>query len=217
MSLSFTRNLDREALATAVDRIIPLVGSPEVATSWQRESALAGMTVGGLTRHLVSQPECAVEFLRIPVPEDADVITLTDYYDRVDWLTADVDAPENSSIREEFNAMAAAGPQDSVAILTVARAHLVAAVDGAGPGTYVPWQDCVVATDDFLVSRLIEVVVHADDLAASVGVPTPRFDHDALDPVVATLAALSVRRHGAERVLRSLARTERAEGGISAF
>ena len=39
----------------------------------------------------------------------------------------------------------------------------------AGPTTYVPWQDCCLATDDFLVVRLMEVVVHADDLAASVG------------------------------------------------
>ncbi len=217
MPLTFAGNLDRTAVVRAVDRLVDLVAAPEVAESWDRESALAGMTVGGLTRHLVSQPECAVEFLGVEGPAGAETLSLADYFARVDWLHAPVDAPENTSIRDDFNAMAAGGQGHSVAILDQSRGALGAAIAAAGPATFVPWQGCALQVDDFLVVRLMEIVVHTDDLAASLGRPTPAFDDDVRDPVVALLAALSVRRHGQDAVLRALARGERAEGPVSAF
>ena len=165
--------VDPDAVVRAVDLLVDLVGSTEVAAAWERESALPGMTVGGLTRHLVSQPECAVEFLTTPGPPDAETVALASYFDRVDWLGAPVDAPENTSIRDDFNEMAAPGHAESVAILERSRAALAAAIDGAGETTYVPWQDCALALDDFLRCRLLEIVVHADDLAVSVGRADP--------------------------------------------
>ena len=81
----------------------------------------------------------------------------------------------------------------------------------------MPWQDCSLPVDDFLVCRLLEIVVHADDLATSVGLPTPAFEDEIRDPVLALLAALSARRHGQDHVLRALSRAERAQGPLSAF
>lgn len=218
MPLTFAGNLDRAALIRASDAIVDLVAAPEVADAWDRESALPGFTVGGVVRHLVSQPECAVEFLRIqPVPPHAGTLSLAGLYERTDWFLAPVDAAENSSIVDDFNAMSAGRQEDSVAILDQARADLPSAIDGAGPTTYVPWQDCCLATDDFLVVRLMEVVVHADDLAASIGAEAPAFDDEALHPVLALLAMLSAGRHGQDATLRALARTERTSGSVSAF
>jgi hypothetical protein len=182
-----------------------------------KPSALPGMTVGGLTRHLVSQPECAVGFLTTPVPPDAPLLTLVGHYDRVDWIHAPVDAVENTSIRDDFNEMAAAGHAESVDVLARSRAQLSAAIEAAGPTTYVPWQDCALPTDDFLVVRLMEIVVHADDLACSIGAATPAFDPEVLEPVLALLAALAARRHGQDPVLRALSRSERSAATLSAF
>ncbi|WP_029287563.1 maleylpyruvate isomerase N-terminal domain-containing protein [Cellulomonas sp. HZM] len=215
--LTFRGNLDGTVLLGALDAIAGLVASPEVAGAWDDGSALRGMTVGGLTRHLVSQAETALEFLPLEVPAHADHVSLAECYARSDWLMAPVDAPENTSIRDDFVAMAAGGQRHSVAILADARRRLPAVLSAAGPTTYVPWQDCVLATEDFLACRLLEIVVHADDLAASVGVPTPGFDDAAADPVLATLAVVAGHRHGAPEVLRALARTERATGSVSAF
>ena len=217
MTLTFAGTLDRAAVLQAVDALVDLVAAPAVAAAWERESALPGMTVGGVTRHLVSQPESAVEFLRIvPVPP-VETVSLTDYYARVDWLDAGRDDAENTSIRDDFNEMAGPGHADSVDVLEKARAELGPAIAAAAPTTYVPWQDCALRTDDFLVCRLLEIVVHADDLAVSVGRPTPAFAPEVLDPVVALLAAMSVRRHGQDALVRALARTERAAGSVSAF
>jgi hypothetical protein len=204
-------------VTAAVDQITDLVGSAEVADAWEQESALPGMTVGGLARHLVSQAECAVEFLITPGPADAQVLTLIGHYDRVDWLHAPVDAPENTSIRDNFNQMGSVGHSESVEVLARSRTHLCAAIVAAGPTTYVPWQDCALLTDDFLVVRLMEIVVHADDLACSVGVAAPAFSVEVLEPVLALLAVLAARRRGQDAVLRALSRHERSAGSVSAF
>jgi hypothetical protein len=218
MTLSFAGTLDRSAVTAAVDQLTNLVGAAEVAAGWERESVLPGMTVGGLVRHLVSQPQCAVEFLTTPGPPGALVSTLVGHYERVDWLRAPVDAPENTSIRDEFNAMGAAGPAESVGVLAWSREHLGAAIAGAGPTTYVPWVDCALPTDDFLVVRLMEIVVHADDVAGSVGLPAPEFGPEVLEPVLALLAALAAQRRGQGPVLRALSRDERrSAGSVSAF
>ncbi|WP_195909199.1 maleylpyruvate isomerase N-terminal domain-containing protein [Microlunatus sp. Gsoil 973] len=205
-------------MITAVDQLVDLVGSTEVADAWDRESELPGMTVGGLVRHLVSQPECAVEFLTAPGPPDAPVLTLVGHYERVDWLLAPTDAIENTSIRDDFNQMSSAGPTESVEVLARSRRKLGAAMAGAGPTTYVPWQECALPTDDFLVVRLMEIVVHADDVTSSVGTAPVAFSSEVLEPVLALLAALAAKRRGQDAVLRALSRHERRSGSsVSAF
>lgn len=217
MPLTFAGTLDHHAVVAAVDQLADLVGSPAVAHAWDQESVLPGLTVGGLTRHLVSQPECAAEFLTAPGRPDAAVLDLVGHYDRVDWLHAPVDALENTSIRDDFNEMASAGHAGSIEVLARSRLHLAAAIAAARPTTYVPWQDCALPTDDFLVVRLMEIVVHADDLACSVGAATPRFAPDVLEPALALLAALAAQRRGQDAVLRALSRDERSQGPVSAF
>ena len=174
MTLTFAGTLDRPAVLQAVDALVDLVAAPAVAAAWERESALPGMTVGGSpgtwsasrSARSSSSGSCRCRRWRRS--------SLTDYYARVDWLDTGRDDPENTSIRDDFNEMAGPGHADSVAVLEKARAELGPAIAAAAPTTYVPWQDCALRTDDFLVCRLLEIVVHADDLAVSVGHPHPR-------------------------------------------
>ena len=156
MPLTFVGNLDRSAVSAAVDQILDLVRSAEVAAAWEQESALPGMTVGGLARHLASQAECAVKFLTTPGPPNAPVLSLVGHYDRVDWWQAPVDAAENTSIRDDFNQMGLAGHAECVKVLARSREDLGPAIDAAGLVTYVPWQDCALPTDTRLLlpSRL---------------------------------------------------------------
>jgi hypothetical protein len=59
--------------------------------------------------------------------------------------------------------------------------------------------------------------VHADDLATSIGRPTPAFDDDVLHPALALLAMLGARRHGQDAAVRALSRAERSSGPAAAF
>ncbi|WP_220182723.1 hypothetical protein [Sphaerisporangium album] len=64
---------------------------------------------------------------------------------------------------------------------------------------------------------MMELAVHSDDLAVSVGVPTPPLDPGAVDTVIGLLSRLAVRRHGPVNVLRALSRAERAPALINAI
>src|SRR5207249_11886393 len=67
----------------------------------------------------------------------------------------------------------------------------------------------VIRLDDYLATRLVELTVHADDLAVSVGVEPPRLPFLATTIAIETLVAVARHRHGDIAVLRALARRAR--------
>ena len=71
------------------------------------------------------------------------------------------------------------------------------------------------ALDGFLVTRLVELLAHADDLAASISIPTPEMPQMAYDLVIPCLTDVARRRHGnlAVSCVRC-ARRERSIDGV---
>ncbi len=80
----------------------------------------------------------------------------------------------------------------------------------------IPWQGWSLRRDDFLLTRMLEIVVHSDDLALSVGVGTPEFPVGVFAPVRDLLVRLAVERHGQSAVISALSRSERTQP-IAAF
>ena len=120
-------------------------------------------------------------------------------------------------MRERGAEQATAGQDAAVAAAREARDALAATLAAAPPTVGLPWAGTALRTDDFLVTRLMEIVVHSDDLASSVGLPTPQFDAAALVPVVRLLSDLALRRHGQDALVRTLSRPQRAPGTVAAF
>jgi hypothetical protein len=98
-----------------------------------------------------------------------------------------------------------------------ARLALPGVLTAASTWMYLPWQDVRMRVDDFVVTRMMEIVVHSDDLADSVDVPTPLFGPAVAEPVVALLGALAAERHGEGAVVRTLVRPQRAPATVTAF
>ncbi|HEX4700299.1 MAG TPA: maleylpyruvate isomerase N-terminal domain-containing protein [Actinomycetes bacterium] len=217
MTLRFAGDLDRDLVVHATDLVAGLVARPEVSAAWTVESSCAGMSVGGLTRHLVSQPVNVVRLLTSEIPEGVETIDVLEHYARAAWTREDLGGTSNTSIRAISDEQAAEGPGVAQELASEARAQLATVLAGARPSVYIPWQGWAVDTDDFLVTRLMEMVVHADDLAASVAVPVPEFGPGVLDPVLRLLTALSVRRHGQDALVRALTRPQRAPATVAAF
>jgi hypothetical protein len=170
-------------------------------------------------QHLASQPVLVVSLLGA-YPEEgaaAETIDLVEHYARAAWVREDVDGDTNRAIRETADRQASDGPEAIVAMLSDARARLDEALSSAPATAYLAWQGWSLRTDDFLVTRLMEMVVHADDLATSVDVAVPAFGPDILDPVFRLLTALSVRRHGQDALVRTLSRPQRAPATVTAF
>lgn len=208
--------MSADAFIAASAIVAELVARPEVAEHWDEESACAGMTVGGLTTHLVGQ---AVSTARlVPAgPGGEPPIPLLEHYSRAPWVRAALEDEPNVSIRESGNAEAAVGVEAIRERMAEAVEALPSVLAGPETGVYIPWQGWTLSRQDWLVSRLMETVVHTDDLAASLGVPTPEFPEEAVRPVLELLTALSVRRHGQAALLRTLSRPQRAPGSVSAF
>jgi hypothetical protein len=82
---------------------------------------------------------------------------------------------------------------------------------------HIPWQGWSLTTEDFVVTRCMEMVVHGDDHAASIDVPTPEFPDPVVERVLALLTGVAVRRHGQAAVVRALSRPQRAPAHVSAF
>ncbi|MFG1777059.1 maleylpyruvate isomerase N-terminal domain-containing protein [Micromonospora sp. NPDC049048] len=208
----------RTAYLTAARSAVDLLADPAVAIHWDEPSALPAFGVGGLAGHLASQVLGVPAVLAAPVPA-GDPVGLLDHYARGGWLGAPVDAIVNVAIRRAGDGLAADGPAALVDRCAATLRELSGVLPGEPSGRVVhlargPWS---LTLDDFLATRLMELVVHADDLAVSVGVPTPELPAEAVNPVLTLLARLAVRRHGQPAVLRALSRAERAPTSVAAL
>jgi hypothetical protein len=206
----------RGPFADAVVIATDLVLRPEVADGWEQESACAGMSVGALARHVVSQWFNAVQLMRAPPGELP--ITAREHYARAAWVAGGHDDESNAEIRRGSEDLAAEGPDGMRTLVGELGPDLVDVLgsDRAGP-VLIPWQGWSLSEDDFLLTRLMEIVVHSDDLAASVGLRTPEFSEGAVVPVLGLLTGVAVRRHGQAAVVRALSRPQRAPASVSAF
>lgn len=210
--------MNRSDFVTAAHTAFALASDPAVAAAWDDESACEGMTVGGLAHHLVAQIRHVVNLLTEP-PTAESPIPLLEHYERAAWVSASVDDEANTSIRDTDNVAADAGPAAVLGEIPplLDRLPVVLAAPRSPDTIFIPWQGWALAADDFIVMRSMELVVHSDDLAASVGLPTPTFPDSTVAHVVGLLGRLAVRRHGQAAIVRALSRPQRAPGSVSAF
>ncbi|QNE17272.1 hypothetical protein F1D05_04260 [Kribbella qitaiheensis] len=203
----------------AVSRIAAgLLREPSLESVWTGPSALAEFSVGGLAGHLAYQVLAIPQILREPIPSEP-TIALLDHYARVEWIDAAPDDEISVRIRAGGDQLAADGPTSLADELDAAIARLgadfVTTPDRAVRiSLWGPWS---LTLEDMLVTRMMELAVHSDDLAVSIGVPTPVFPDSSVQTVVDLLTRLALRRHGQIPVLRALSRVERSPASITAF
>lgn len=208
----------RESYLVAAASAVALLHDPAVAAAWSKPSALTEFSVGGLAVHLAHQL-VRVESVLADDAATGEPIPVLEHFTRSPWVTAGLDHESNVNVRQGGEALAGDGP-DTLAARTEAIYSTLRDTLPAQPAdrvVHLPWAGWALALDDFLLTRMMEIVVHSDDLAASVGVPTPELPERVVDPVVDLLARLAVHRHGPTAVIRALSRAERAPATISAF
>jgi hypothetical protein len=187
-----------------------LIATSEVGRRWDDESALAQMTVGAVASHLARGVLTVPHYMDMAPPDPVRTpLTASEYFAQA--LTADLDDELNTGIRARSDEMARTG-QDAVLD------HLDAALDALAPRLASTPADARVAVfggtpmllDEYLVTRILELVVHLDDLAVSAGLETPPVDARAVDLVTHCFLGVARIRNGDLAVIRALARRERA-------
>jgi uncharacterized protein (TIGR03083 family) len=207
----------REAFLVAGHSAAALLRLPQVEQCWARPSALAEFSVSGLCGHLANQVINASAVLDRE-PLDEAPIPLLQHYFKGSWMGAPIGDDVNVQIRATGEQVAGDGPADLAARLEQHLESLRRKLPREPEDRIVPvggrWN---LRLDDYLVTRMMELAVHSDDVAVSVGVDPPPLPPTVLDPVLDLLTRLSLHKHGQAAMLRALTRKERAPADITAF
>lgn len=190
----------------------PLLASREVAALWDEPSALPEFSVGGLSSHLARAAVTVDNYLDRPEPTEDEPISAAAYYANLD---PDISSPLHVAVRQRGEELAAGGHE----VLLVEFDRLTTRLGvrlGREPGERLVRVagDAVMRLDEYLVTRLVELTIHADDLVVSVGLDYPTLPSGALDLTLATLLDTARHRHGHGAVLRALSRRERDSGEV---
>lgn len=205
------------AFLRAAEIAVDLVRRPEVEQQWREPSALPRMAVGALACHLGRQVVHARNLLGQPTTE-RPLSGAPDHYRRAAWVTStSLDDPANDRTSDEREAAAGFSALSGTVTAALQDVRGMLRAGRAEPVVVIPWQGWALRRDDFLLTRMLEIVVHGDDLAVSAAVPTPEFPDEVFAPVLELLAGLAASRHGQPAVIRAFARAERAPSSIAAF
>ena len=193
----------------------PLLSEPVLMERFEGPSALAEFSVRGLAGHLLRAMTSVQGYLDRPAPDagpgtDRPVLSAAEYYATPIGDETDINSDVQRAIRQRGVEAAPPRPEDFPVLWVETAERLQARLAAEPPGRLVQvYGDLILALDEYLVTRLVELVVHGDDLAASLGVAPPRLNPSATGLVIATLVEIARLRHGDSAVLRALTRRER--------
>ncbi|MGH9010027.1 MAG: maleylpyruvate isomerase N-terminal domain-containing protein [Acidimicrobiia bacterium] len=208
----------RALFCDAAAAAAPLVADPALKERFDGPSALAEFSVRGLAGHLLRAMTSVDGYLDRPAPDaiasgeagEAPRVSAAEYYASVLAGETDINSDFHRSIRQRGLEAAPEAPEAFPGAWAKMTARLQARLPAEPADRLVQvYGDLVLTLDDYLVTRLIELVVHADDLAVSLGVDPPLLPAAATCLVITTLVEVARVLHGDIAVVRALARRER--------
>lgn len=197
----------RALVIKAVEAAAELINRPSVGVAWDEPSALEGMTVGGLAAHLVRAAGATIAYLdRTPADAEPEGDLLTP----VTYFHAAVDSPIHEQIKQVSADESAVGHTAMATRCSDLAEHLrQRLVDEPAERLIGALGGRMLTLDDFCRTRLIEILLHVDDLAVSVGEPRPATDPEGVAIVIDIIEGIARFRHGDWEVIYALARSER--------
>ena len=200
----------RTLFCEAIEAAASLVADPALKDRFEEPSALAEFSIRGLAGHLRRAMTSVEGYLDQPAPAASGVISAAEYYASVIPDDRDLDSDFNRAIRQR-GLEAATGTADEFALgWSETATGLIARLRQEPEDRVVQvYGGLVMTLDEYLVTRLVELVVHADDLAASLGIAPPTLPAAATGLVIGTLVSVARIRHGDAATVRALTRRER--------
>ncbi len=180
--------------------VLEAIQCPQVVDAWNEPSVLEGQTVGSLCGHLARGSIWVVaDYLALEQPASATFDSADDYYAT---LTESLTVEDHRDVRRRGAEVAAMGfdaivSKASEALATLDRQlsdepddRLVTVFGGMG-----------MRLDPYLSTRIVEQVVHLDDLARSVDASLPTMPRENIEMVLDIGIRVGVRRFGASVII----------------
>lgn len=208
---AFDSNRDDRGLVTAyldsASVVAALLEDQAVAKAWTKPSALTEMRVAGLAGHLARSVLLTEAVFDAPI-EDGQALTTAEYYIAGGDLS-DLGSHSNLRVRESGEDTAAGGPGALALTVRDALGRLSARLPGESLAVAHTWFGRCATRRTVLEARVLEMVVHADDLAVSVGISRLELPSAAVDLTIDLLLEVARGRHSPMAVVRAFARRER--------
>ena len=188
-------------------------GAP-LAERYESPSALAEFSVRGLAGHLRRAMTMVEAYLDEAAPaadSGSDVEkSAAAYFATVLPADQDLDSEFHRAIRQRGIETAPERAVDFSLEWAETASNLITRLEQEPADRLVQVFGGVVLTlDEYLATRLVELVVHADDLAVSLGVAPALLSPAVTGLVITTLVEVARLRHGETAVVRALSRRER--------
>jgi hypothetical protein len=205
----------------AVDWLRGILGRAELVAVWNEPSVVARYSVGGMAAHTVHGVVWLEQLLTDVEPVGLRTVKVGEFFglNRVDDVV-DLEVSEDAfsaSLRVAAEGFARTGASTVRSALTAARDQLVGLLDQAAASQAVAVirvSGAQVSLRDYLRTRVLELVVHGDDLVCSVpGLAAPAPPAGSLEICLAVCVELAQSRVGGLDVLRGFTRSERALPG----
>jgi hypothetical protein len=200
----------------AADWLIEVLGGAELAQAWGQPSAVARYSIGGMAAHAVKGGVVRlIQVLEEPEPADGHPVTLVDFCGPNRMAQPDDDDPLFAVLRASAEEVALEGQPALLDSCRSARSTLALRLPTMPANravSVVRIAGGVVSLRDYLRTRVLEVVVHGDDLVASVkGCDAPDLPPAAVEVCLELCLELARAQLGDRAALRAFTRAERAD------
>ena len=209
-----------EAFREAAQAFGEVVTRPEVGKSWDQPSALEGYSVGAIVTHVNAAIGWLGRLLDAPAQPDLRPTPPADYLGFLHGLKIGPDGadrhPLHDVLHSQFEQAAGRGWETNRDKFLGLVERLPERLEGESATRLLdlhPTAPLVVPLGEFLRTRVVELVVHGDDLATSAGI-TPPLPESAATMAIDVMLAVARTVHGDLTVIRALARRERADTAV---
>jgi hypothetical protein len=198
----------RELFVATAHVVLDAIGDEGVGRAWNEPSVLDQQTVGGLAGHLARGGVWVVDgYLDADLPDAPRAESAADYYARA---TSFLSADDHRAIRERGAQIAARGQRQVCETLQERLEALTGRLprEPSDRDVVVAGGAAVMALDLYLETRVLEQVVHLDDLARSVAREPWPVPFDAQNLVIHLGVDIGRLRRGATEMIRALYRSD---------
>lgn len=194
----------RAAFLAAAAGAVNLLGRRELGDRWNDPSALEEMEIGALAGHLARAVLTVHWYLDMPEPEPPTV-TAGEYF--ATHPSGAIDHPSNVAVRERALEQSKGGWARMYLDAGNALDTLRRRLPDERADHVIPASGRALVVDEYLRTRIVELVLHTGDLCRSLDLPQPELP-DATHIAIGVLLDVAVARHGQLAVLHALARRE---------